>query len=440
MDPFEALASSDPDAPAPPPARIRPFNPDKDLKLTRYLVGAAVMEPSSQANQVALFKPASLLVWAGLVHLLITRVANGYPAVVHNYLYPHLPKAVNDKATILQTLTDSLILIPLVLAPAIMILAVFEWRHRNLFEMEMRRAIGDEDMRDVEAYYDVRPEPATTASEEGDKKPTTRARAKQEQQVKQQGEGDKAAAGAASQPAQRQGFWVLEYDNRLIGAVGLDGSKPGRPLDSVVDLLIAAAREKKEGRGASTDAAASAKKDDSATTTATESTSTDSTLRPRGANAPSVSVTPPTPVSGAPPSPFTLDPSASLPQGTLHIRRFATSMSFRTAGIEDDLLAFVADYAFAPAPEDGEPGPAPAQQLVVAVLPDVQKSLRKALARNGFELVPRGSELDLAQSGAASGGAGAGKKSWAARLWPVSLEQRTMVLRRATWEARQAKE
>lgn len=44
MDPFEAFASSDPAAPAPPPARIRPFNPD-DLKLTRYLVGAAVMEP-----------------------------------------------------------------------------------------------------------------------------------------------------------------------------------------------------------------------------------------------------------------------------------------------------------------------------------------------------------------------------------------------------------
>ncbi|GAA5833302.1 hypothetical protein JCM9279_001488 [Rhodotorula babjevae] len=437
MDPFEALASSDPDAPAPPPARIRPFNPDKDLKLTRYLVGAAVMEPSSQANQVALFKPASLLVWAGLTHLLITRVANGYPAVLHNHLYPHIPKAVNDKAPIVQTLTDSLILIPLVLAPAIMLLAVFEWRHRNLFEMKMRRAIGDEDMRDVEAYYDVRSEPATTASEEGEKKPVTRARVKQQRQ-EQQDEGGKEGPGAASQPAQRQGFWVLEYDNRLIGAVGLDGYKPGRPLDSVVDLLIAAAREKKLGAGAASEAAAG-EKDDTATTTATASTSPESTLRPRGANAPSVSVTPPTPVSGAPPSPFTLDPSASLPQGTLHIRRFATSMSFRTAGIEDDLLAFVADYAFAPAPDavakDGEPLAAPAQQLVVAVLPDVQSSLRKALARNGFELVPRGSELDLAQSGATSG-----EKSWAAKLWPVSLEQRTMVLRRATWEARQAKE
>lgn len=376
--------------------------------------------------------------WAGLVHLLITRVANGYPAVLHNYLYPHIPKVVNDKATILQTLTDSLILIPLVLAPAIMLLAVFEWRHRNLFELEMRRAIGDEDMRDVGAYYDVRPEAAATASEEGGKKPVTRARAKQ-QQEKEQVESDKEVTGAASQPAQRQGFWVLEYDDRLIGAVGLDGYKPGRPLDSVVDLLIAAAREKKLGAGASSEAAAG-NKDDTATTTATDSTSTDSTLRPRGANAPSVSVTPPTPVSGAPPSPFTLDPSASLPQGTLHIRRFATSMSFRTAGIEDDLLAFVADYAFAPTPDaakDGEPLPAPAQQLVVAVLPDVQSSLRKALARNGFELVPRGSELDLAPSSPSSG---AGKRSWAAKLWPVSLEQRTMVLRRATWEARQAKE
>lgn len=370
----------------------------------------------------------SLAAWAAVAHLLITRVANGYPAILNNYLYPHEPKAVNPNATVLQTITDSLILIPLVLAPAIAILAALEWRHRNLFEMEMRRAIGEEDMRDLVAYYDVKPGAPNAGDEDDDKAPVTRSRAKQQQQ---QG-GDEAGA---SQPEQRRGFWVLEYDNRLIGAVGLDGSKPGQQLDSVVDRIIAAARDKKLAEGASSASSASA---NSALTTATDASSSGSTLRPRGGNAPFVSVTPPTPVSGTAPSPFTLHPSASLPQGTLHLRRFATSLSFRTAGIEDDLLSFVADYAFSPTPEAAEDQaadqlPAPAQQLVVALLPSVQPSLRRALSRNGFELVPRGSELDLPQTAAS------GEKSWAARVWPVSLEQRTMVLRRATWQARRAK-
>ncbi|GAA6053189.1 hypothetical protein JCM3770_000017 [Rhodotorula araucariae] len=412
MDPFEAFARV-PDAPPPPPARIRPFNSAADLNLTRFLVGSAVMEPSSQANQVGLFKPLSVAVWLVSVHLLVTRVASGYPAVLHNYLYPATPKSVNPNATVLQTVTDAVILIPLLIAPAIALLALFEWRHRNLFEMEMRRAIGEEDMRDVQGYYDVQPDTAGSGQSEG----------------VEDSEASVPAASAlearSSRPEQRRGFWVLEYDNRLIGAIGLDGFRPGQRLDSVVDRIIAAQQEKKRAEGAPNDAAASAH------SSALASASSGSTLRPRGASAPSVSVTPPTPSSGTAPSSFTLDPSASLPEGTLHIRRFATSLSFRSAGIEDDLLSFVADYAFGPSAAGEERGlPAPAKQLVVALIPAVQRSLRAALARNGFELVPRGSELELAPSVAS------GEKSLAARLWPVDLAQRTMVLRRATWEER----
>ncbi|BGP40482.1 hypothetical protein JCM10449v2_004444 [Rhodotorula kratochvilovae] len=419
MDPFEAWAVI-PDKPPPPPARIRPFNPETDLNLTRFLVGSAVMEPSSQANQAGLFKPLSLGIWLALVHVLVTRVASGYPAVLHNYLFPHSPKAVNPDATFLQTVTDAVILIPLLIAPAIALLALFEWRHRNLFEMEMRRAIGEEDMRDVQGYYGVQPEAAAASEGEG----ADAARKKVFAAAEKAG---------ASQPQQRRGFWVLEYDNRLIGVVGLDGSKPGQPLDSVVDRIIAAHRDKKRAEDASSDAAPEGQS--SATAPASSS---GSSLRARGADAPSVSVTPPTPLSGTAPSSFTLDPSASLPDGTLHLRRFGTSMSFRSAGIEDDLLSFVADYAFSPTPAgaatpDGATLPAPAKQLVVTLIPAVQRSLRAALARNGFELVPRGSELELPQSAAS------GEKSLAARLWPVDLAQRTMVLRRATWEDRRAK-
>lgn len=372
---------------------------------------------SSLANQAALVTPYSLVACLALSHFLITRYTSGYPALIHNYIYPHAPKALNLGSTYGQTLADFLLILPLFIVPPIALLAMFEWRHRNLFEMEMRRTIGEEDLRDIEAYYGV----------DGDKAPK------------------KAAAAAAakgestSRPEERKGFWVLEYDNRLIGAVGLDGRKPGQPLDSVVDQIIASAEASKKeaaaGKSGDTLSASAA----SAETSATAGSSSARNLRSRTQHAtPSVSVTPPSPSSGASPTSFTLDPSASLPEGTLHLRRFATSMSFRTAGIEDELLDFVAKYAFAPSPSPSstDGSPEPAKQLVIALRPTVQKSLRKVLERHGFELVPRGSELEVPLVGEPGGGKRQ-TKSFAERLWPLSLDVRTMVLRRSTWDKRQ---
>ncbi|BGP32461.1 hypothetical protein JCM10296v2_004242 [Rhodotorula toruloides] len=396
---------------APPPAAIRPFDTKTDLKLVRYLVGASVMEPSSLANQAALFTPYSLVACLALSHFLITRYTSGYPALIHNYICPNAPKALNLGSTYGQTLADFLLILPLFIAPPIAILAMFEWRHRNLFEMEMRRTIGEEDLRDIEAYYDVESEKAAVGGV-----------------PKKQVKGE-----STSRPEERKGFWVLEYDNRLIGAVGLDGRKPGQPLDSVVDQIIASAeasqKAKKSGDSLSADAAGAA-----AETSATADSSARN-LRSRTKQAtPSVSVTPPTPSSGASPTSFTLDPSASLPEGTLHLRRFATSMSFRSAGIEDELLDFVAKYAFAATDSPVEP----AKQIVFALRPTVQKSLRKVFERHGFELVPKGSELEVPIVGGP--GAAVGKKhvkSIAERLWPLDLDVRTMVLKRSTWEKSQ---
>ncbi|GJN90835.1 hypothetical protein Rhopal_003849-T1 [Rhodotorula paludigena] len=404
--------------PPPPPARIRPFDAKKDLSFTRYLVGASVMEPSSSANQTALFKPLSLFVWAASCHFLILRFTSGYPPILHNLLFPNPPRTGNPDASVVQTLTDSVLLLPVIIAPAIALLAFFELRHRAFFEMEMRRAIGEEDLRDIAGYYDVQ-------SEGGEKEVSRNEREE-----------------GASAPEQRKGFWVLEYDDRLIGAIALDGFKPGQRLDSVVDRIIAAAAEDKKKK--QVEEAASAATEQSAATTATDAPSSNgSALRPRGAaksqtlstSAPSVSlsVTPPTPSSGTAPAPFALDPSATLPEGTLHLRRFATSLSFRSAGIEDDLLGFAAEHAFAPSPASARSGtPAPAQQLVTSLRPAVQKSLRAVLERNGFMPVPRGSELDLASSSSD------GRSGLLSKLWPASLEQRTMVLKRSTWERMQS--
>ncbi|BGP25014.1 acyl-CoA N-acyltransferase domain protein [Rhodotorula toruloides] len=396
---------------APPPAAIRPFNIQTDLKLVRYLVGASVMEPSSLANQAALFTPYSILACLALSHFLITRYTSGYPALVHNYIYPNAPKALNLGSTYGQTIADFLLIIPLLIAPPIAILAVFEWRHRNLFEMEMRRTIGEEDLRDIEAYYNVESEKAAVGGVP--KKP--------------------AKGESTSRPEERKGFWVLEYDNRLIGAVGLDGRKPGQPLDSVVDQIIASAeaskKAKKSGATLSADAAGA-----SGETSATADSGA-SNLRSRTKQStPSVSVTPPTPSSGTSPASFTLDPSASLPEGTLHLRRFATSMSFRSAGIEDELLDFVAKYAFASTDSPIEP----AKQIVVTLRPTVQKSMRKVLERHGFEFVPKGSELEVPIVGGPRAAiAKKHVKTIAERLWPLDLGARTMVLKRSTWDKTQ---
>ncbi|GAA5999979.1 hypothetical protein JCM10207_006000 [Rhodosporidiobolus poonsookiae] len=420
MDPIEAFRGPQVDtAPPPPPAVVRAYQPSKDLSFTRYLVGSSVMEPSSLANQRALFTLPSILAWLAASHFLLAYF-NSYPALIHNLIYPSSPKATNPDAPILQTFTDFFTLIPILIGPLIAVLAVFEMRHRYLFEGEMRRAIGEEDMRDIKGYYGVEDVDSSSSSDVEDKGAATK-----KKQVKK--------ATSSGQPAQRSGFWVLEYDNRLIGAIGLDGNKPGHKLDSAVDHLDELAKKKKKedalSPSAGSDAAAAAASAESSTT-ATSGAGSDRVLRSRtGKPNPALSVTPPTPASGVASAPFTL-PASPLPEGTLHLRRFATSLSFRDAGIEDDLLSFAAARAFSPSSSaDAEDEAQPAQQLVTTLRPAVQSALKRRLEKNGWELVPRGSELEVAALKL--------PREKVDAVWPVSLEVRTMVLRRAGWERRQ---
>ncbi|GAA6062729.1 hypothetical protein JCM10212_005932 [Sporobolomyces blumeae] len=394
----------------PPPATIRAYDAKTDLKLTRYLIGAGVMEPSSLANRAALFKPLSLVSACALSHVLISRFTAGYPPYLHNLVSSN-PKPYNDLAPIWQSIADTLLLVPLFLGPTIMILAMFEMRHRALFETEMRRAIGEEDLRDITKYYGVKKV------------------------------GEQAKIDTQKQPEQRKGFWVLEYDDRILGVVGIDGTRPGQPLDSIMDH-VDAARAKRTAKDKVEDESIATQ--DSAESTATPSKSTTSTRAraPKSldvaaqASAPSLSVTPPSPASGTAPSSYALA-SSPLPDGTLHLRRFTTSMSFRSADIEDDLLEHAAKEAFATRESDSS-SPPPARQLVVALRPTVQKELKSRLEKHGWALVPQGSELEVPLSGQKTSTSPKSAISKALDVvWPLSLQPRTMVLKRSVWEARQ---
>ncbi|GAA6021828.1 hypothetical protein JCM11491_001535 [Sporobolomyces phaffii] len=405
-----------PPAPAPAPlpaAVIRAYDAKRDQKLVRYLIGAGVMEPSSLANRAALFKPVSLLVCLAMAHLFTVRFAAGYPAWIHNVVSSD-PKPLNLVSPVWQSVADSLLLFPLFLGPPIIVLALFEMRHRAMFEAEMRRAIGEEDLRDVTKYYGVKKE------------------------------GDEAnKVDCQKQPEQRKGFWVLEYEDRILGLVGIDGTKPGQRLDTIMDHLDALKANKDAKQKKDEDAPGPATTStDSASTTATSATG--KTLRSRTIksldlpdkdSAPSLSVTPPSPASGSAPSSYALAASP-LPDGTLHLRRFTTSMSFRSADIEDDLLEFAARAAFA---NQDDNSPVPARQLVIALRPTIQTSLKRRLEKHGWTFVPQGSELEVPLSGSRSSFSHPTSTASAAisAIWPLSLEPRTMVLKRSTWEESQ---
>lgn len=49
------------------------------------------------------------------------------------------------------------------------------------------------------------------------------------------------------QPEQRKGMWVYEYENRILGLVGIDGTKPGQRLETIMDQ-IDILRAKKEAK------------------------------------------------------------------------------------------------------------------------------------------------------------------------------------------------
>lgn len=285
---------------------------------------------------------------------------------------------------LLQGVTQWLATIPLLVTPPIVLLASFELRHRNRFEDEMSRAIGEEDMRDIEGYY---------ATED----------------LAMQGSAKK---GAATQGG-RKGFWVFEYDGRIIGAVGLDGRKPGKALDSVVDLPPTVGGEDKKIEGAAAP---------EASTTSTAAADSPYPLRNRKGKAPATEAA--VDAKSSAETPYT---------DTVQIRRFATSLSFRPAGTEDDLLQFVANFAFSP-----DAALPPAKRITIAIRPVVQQSLATRLKKNGFKLVARGAPGELHPdeaklSNVTATGVVASMSSLLDSVWPLDLEWKTYALDHDDW-------
>ncbi|KAM0791464.1 hypothetical protein ACM66B_005917 [Microbotryomycetes sp. NB124-2] len=366
----QPVTAHDPSKPAPPPAKIRPFNSQTDLKVVRYLVGASVMEPSSLANQAALATPIVLVIWAAITHLAITRFSPGYPSALINLISGY---ANVEPKPLASHIYEWMTIAPILVAPPIGLLAIFELRHRNLFEDEMRNVIGQEDMRDIDEYYAVKQ--------------------------------DDAASNKSDDGLTPQGFWVLEYDERIIGAISLDGRKPGAQLPSIVDAIDSIA--------ASGDAQSSQDKP-MAESSAIARTDTKALRSRSQQTASSVQ----TQVS-------TTAPSSTLPAGTVQIRRFATSMSFRSADIEDDLIDYVANFAF----KSND-----VNSIVIQLRPSIEKRLQRRLKKNGFALLSKGDKREVASRKPIV------KGLWKVieQVWPLNLEQRTMVLDRAEWEKRRA--
>lgn len=386
--------------------------PPRTLCLVASTLTCCLALSSASANRVALFKPVSLLVCLALAHFLTVQFGSGYPAWIYN-VFSSSPKPLNVHSPIWQSVADSMLLVPLFLGPPIIVLALFELRHRALFENEMRRAIGEEDLRDLTKYYGVRRDASAATV-------------------------DSKERGSQSQPEQRKGLWVLEYENRILGLVGIDGMKPGQRLDSIMDHL-----DSLQKRGPKSDKQGDSAEDIEPSASTTATATSDDTIRSRNlkslslpkndssSSAPSLSVTPPSPASGSAPSPYALA-SSPLPEGTLHLRRFATSLSFRSADIEDDLLEFAARAAFSSSEDDASPPPA--RQLVLALRPVVQPELKSRLEKHGWTVVPRGSELEVPLSGTKPASAPSSTVARAIEaVWPL-LEARTMVLKRSTWE------
>ncbi|KAL8281057.1 hypothetical protein RQP46_006415 [Phenoliferia psychrophenolica] len=387
LDPFTLLKDKTPPKPAPPPAAIRPFSASKDLKVARYLIGAGIMEPSSLANLNTLWTPFFLFVWAAFTHILVVRFGRGWPTSLHLLIAGEGFQAAWESLPFLQGVTQWLTIIPLLVTPPIVLLAAFELRHRNRFEDEMSRAIGEEDMRDIPAYYAT----DNLVLEAGEKP-------------------------LVAEEGGRKGFWVFEFDGRMIGAMALDGRRPAKTLDSIVDLPSPVESDNKE------DGAAAVPEEAATTSTATDSPYP---LRNRKSKA---SATETEVTSKA------FEPSSYT--GTVQLRRFATSPSFRPAKIEDDLLQLAAAFAFAPTSTTTTLPPA--KRITIALRPTVEKPLLARLKANGFKPLPSGDVDELNPDGwkdgkAAAGGVLGSISSLLDKVWPLDLSWKTYALDRDAW-------
>ena len=330
---------------------------------------------SSLANQAALFKPTILLLAAGLTHLIVTYLGRGWPDDLRN-LFVKTAGASDSDGSLMVKVTQWLSITPLIIVAPIVFLAIFEMRHRNVFEDEMSRAIGEEDMREIESYYSVE---------------------------KKDG---------------KSGFWVLEYDGRIIGVMGLDGRKPGQQLDSVVDMPKSDSTDVK-----TVEDAPSVVDTDGGSTSAISASPYP--LRSRAKKGSTTATTAPSTTSSLVDATASRYPSLSLPAGILHLRRFATSLSFRPADIEDDLLSFACDYAFS-----GSSGSPSNQQIVIACRPAVEKGLAKRLRKNGWVMLGKGDQAELSSEREKKQG------GLVEMLWPLDLSPRTFSITREQWEKR----
>lgn len=337
------------------------------LDLTSFLTS------SSLANQAALFKPIILILTAVLTHLIVTHFGRGWPSALRN-LFSSTAASSDADGNWMVAATEWLSITPLIIVAPIVFLALFEMKHRNIFEDEMSRAIGEEDMREIDSYYSVK---------------------------EQDG---------------KSGFWVLEYDGRIIGTMGLDGRKPGQQLDSTIDLP-------------KPDPAEAKKVEDAPATAPTEAGSTSATPAspyPLRSRAKQAAVETNDVAAHSTIKPAALSSSSLLPDGTLHLRRFATSLSFRPADIEDDLLSFVSNYAFSSPSSSSS-----TERVVISCRPAVEKTLVKRLKKNGWTLLPRADAAELSEA--------RGKKQGGLveMLWPLDLGTRTFAISRGQWEKQQ---
>jgi hypothetical protein len=245
-----------------------------------------------------------------------------------------------------------------------------------MFEAEMSRAIAEEDMRDIDGYY-----------------------------------GQTVDSSSVERRSDLpRGFWVLEYDARIIGAMGLDSRKPGAELDSLVDKSKATVTNASGGEAQASSTAIAAESSSTALRTRSKAPQTN-----KGNSA--VDAT---------------KERAALPDGTLHLRRFATSYTFRPSDIEDDLLDFVAAHAFASQE---------VKDLVITLRPSIEKGLARRLAKNGWTLLEKGDRREAASARKREHESqrlrdGSGWKRAVDALWPIELEVRTYVIDRSTWESK----
>lgn len=331
-----------------------------------------MMEPSSSANQAALWSPVMLITWAILTHLLVVYIGTGWPEWLNvfngvKYVWGSWPY---EAVQVLKVL-------PAIVSPPVVLLAGFEMKHRNLFEETMTRAIGEEDLIDVEGYY------STKDSVVG----------KEEKSVEEVGG--------------RRGFFVLEYDNRIIGAFGVDGRKPGKVLETIVGLPLPDSK----------------KVDSPAAITATATTpalpESPYLLRNRSTK------------TGTPSSSLSPSSSDSTYTDTVQLRRFGTSLSFRPAGIDEDLINYAAAFAFSTASPSTLP---PAKKLIYTLRPSIEQDLLVKLTAAGFKEVADGSEL-VYEPEAWKVEKLSISQSLVNKLWPISLVWKTYALTKEDWAA-----